>query len=76
MGKRFTLALNAAKNIDYMEKCFEQKLFIIKFPTKTQWTCIFIYPRGVIAFLKYYNTPKWKENFYIIPQTLLNTSVG
>ncbi len=28
---RFTLALNAAKNIDYTEKCFKQKLSTIKF---------------------------------------------
>ncbi len=31
---RFTLALNAAKNIDSIKKCFRQKLFIIEFPTK------------------------------------------
>ncbi len=31
---RFTLVLNATKNIDYIEKYFKQKLFIIKFPTK------------------------------------------
>ncbi len=32
---RFTLALNAVKNIDYIEKCCKQKLFIIKVPTKS-----------------------------------------
>ncbi len=31
---RFTLALNTAKNIDYIEKCFKQKLNKIKFPAK------------------------------------------
>ncbi len=33
--RRFTLALNAAKNNDYIEKWCEQKVFIIKFPTKS-----------------------------------------
>ncbi len=27
---KFILALNAAKNIDYIEKCFKQKLFMIR----------------------------------------------
>ncbi len=31
---KFTLTLNTAKNIDYIEKCFEQKLSILKFPVK------------------------------------------
>ncbi len=31
---RFTLMLNAAKNIDYIKLFFKQKLFRIKFPTK------------------------------------------
>ncbi len=31
---RSTLALNTAKNIDYIEKCFKRKLSIIKFPAK------------------------------------------
>ncbi len=31
---RFTLGLNTAKNNDYIVKCFEQKLFGIKFPKK------------------------------------------
>ncbi len=33
MGK-FTLRLNTAKNTDYIEKCFKQKLCRIKFPKK------------------------------------------
>ncbi len=33
MGK-FTLGLNTARNTDYIEKCFEQKLRKIKFPKK------------------------------------------
>ncbi len=32
--RKFTSGLNAAKNTEYIEKCFEQKLFRIKFPTK------------------------------------------
>ncbi len=32
--KKFTLELNAAKNIDYIEKCFKQVLHRIKFATK------------------------------------------
>ncbi len=31
---RFILALNTAENIDYIEKCFEQKLNTIKFLAK------------------------------------------
>ncbi len=31
---RFTLMRNTAKNIDYIEKCFKQKLCRIKFPAK------------------------------------------
>ncbi len=31
---RFTLRLNTAENIDYIEKWFKRKLSIIKFPTK------------------------------------------
>ncbi len=33
-GIRFTLSLNAAKNTDYMKKCFKQKLSRIKFSKK------------------------------------------
>ncbi len=32
--RKFTLELKAAKNIDYIEKCFKQKLHRIKFATK------------------------------------------
>ncbi len=32
--RKFTLELNAAKNIDYIEKCFKQKLHRIKFLKK------------------------------------------
>ncbi len=31
---RFTLGLNTAKSADCIEKCFKQKLYKIKFPTK------------------------------------------
>ncbi len=31
---KFTLGLNAATNTDYIKKCFQQKLFRIKFPRK------------------------------------------
>ncbi len=33
--KKFTLEQNAAKNIDYIEKCFKQKLYRLKFATKS-----------------------------------------
>ncbi len=33
---RFTLGLNIAKNIDFNEKCFKQKLHVIKFSTKNK----------------------------------------
>ncbi len=32
---RFTLVRNVYKSIDYIKKCFNQKLSKIKFPTKT-----------------------------------------
>ncbi len=44
---RFTLGLNAAKNVDYIEKWFKQKLRKIKFPTKNSVIQRFV-------FLKYY----------------------
>ncbi len=31
---RFTLGLNTTKNVDYIEKCFKQKLHRNKFPMK------------------------------------------
>ncbi len=43
---RFTLTLNTAKNIDYIEKCFKQKLSIIKFIAKNKWTLISIFLRS------------------------------
>ncbi len=44
--EKFILGLNIAKNTDYNEKCFKQKLRRIKFPKKIQWTHISIYPRS------------------------------
>ncbi len=41
---RFTLGLDAAKGIDYIEKCFEQNLSKIKFPTKNSATPMSISP--------------------------------
>ncbi len=35
-GSKFTIGLNTAKNIDYIEKCFKRKLRRIKFPTKNK----------------------------------------
>ncbi len=32
--RKFTLELNAVKNIDYIEKCFKLKVYGIKFSTK------------------------------------------
>ncbi len=58
--RKFTLGLNATKNNHYIEKCFKQKLFIIKFSKKSQQTHMSISlrsgARGLqrFAFLKYY----------------------
>ncbi len=65
---RFTGALNAAKNIDYIEKCLKLKLFIIKFPTKNSLDDIYI-PEveledpKICHFLNYYFPVSW-ENTY------------
>ncbi len=45
LESRFTLRMNAAKNIDTIKKWFKQ-LFRIKFPTKTRWTHISISARS------------------------------
>ncbi len=61
----FRAEVNTAKNTDYIEKCFKQKLHRIKFPKKkTQWMHISIYPRSEdrelqrFAIFKYYNALK------------------
>ncbi len=41
--KKFTLELNGAKNINYIEKCFKQMLHKIKFATKKFWD-VYLYP--------------------------------
>ncbi len=41
--RKFTLQLNTAKNIGYIEKCFEQKLHRIKFATKNS-AYAYLYP--------------------------------
>ncbi len=54
----FTLGMDAANNTNYIKKSLKQKLFSIKFPTKTLWTHISIFPwsvaRGLqrLSFLK------------------------
>ncbi len=40
------MGLKASKIIDYIEKCFNKKLFKIKFPTKNTVDQIFISPRS------------------------------
>ncbi len=44
--KKFTLELNTAKNIDYIEKYFEQKLHKIKFSTKNSVDTYLYLPLG------------------------------
>ncbi len=44
---RFVLGLNAVKNSDYVTKCFKQKLFRVKFPTKKRWRRISLSSAGV-----------------------------
>ncbi len=44
---RFTSKLNAAKNTDYIKKCFKQNLFGIKFPTKNLTGIYLLSPPGV-----------------------------
>ncbi len=65
--RKFNLPLNAAKNTDYVEKWFKQKLFGIKFPTKKA-VGAYVYllkewNKGLqrFAFWKYYNVLK-REN--------------
>ncbi len=40
--RKFSLVLNTAKSTDYIEECFKQKLFRIKFATKTSMG-VFVY---------------------------------
>ncbi len=40
-----TLGLNVAKIIDYIEKCFKQKLYKIKFPIKNSVGACFYLPK-------------------------------
>ncbi len=42
---RFNCEQNTTKNTDYIEKYSEQKLYKIKFLTKTRWTHVFIPPQ-------------------------------
>ncbi len=65
--EKFILELNAAKNIDYIEKYFKQKLHSIKFTTKNSvdtYLYLFLeWSRGLqsLEFLKYYNALKWEK---------------
>ncbi len=43
---RLTLLLNAAKNINFIEKCIKQKLRRIQFPTKIHGENISVFPRS------------------------------
>ncbi len=64
---RFTLGLNTTKTTSYIKKCFKQKLFGIKFLTKTSWTYTSITSRSgakelrKLLFLKYYNVLEWES---------------
>ncbi len=57
---RFTLGLNPAKNIDYIENCSNESCTKLNFLQKTQWKNISIYPKSGaweiqrFVFLKYY----------------------
>ncbi len=77
--RKFLLGRNAVKNSVSIEKCFKQKLREIKFPPKTQWTHISIYPkngaRGSKDLFFKYNAQKWEENFYINLETSSSNSV-
>ncbi len=58
--RKFTLQLNAAKNTNYIEKCFKQKLFRTKFPTKKPVGRICLSPprrgaRALISIPVHYN---------------------
>ncbi len=74
--KKFTLELNAAKNISYIEKCFKQNLHGIKFSTKNSAYAYLYLPlgwsQGVLRldFLKYYNALRWKKIFEAPSPTL------
>ncbi len=66
--RKFTLRLNSAKNTDYIEKCFVQKLRRIKFLTKNSlntyiFPCISEVEVGGAKDLRYWNIMMhWYEN--------------
>ncbi len=71
--------MNTTKNIDYTEKCFKQKLSIIKFPAKNSVDAYLLSLPGVELgvsnnwlFFIYYSALKLEKNFYINPETLLS----
>ncbi len=67
MESRFSLELNSAKNSDFYKKCFKQKLFRMKFLTRTSGTHNSTFPKSgsrgfrILLFLKYYNALEWKS---------------
>ncbi len=66
---RLNLEVDTAKNTDYIEKHFKQKLFRIKFLAKTQWAHMSISFRSGakgllrLTFLKYYSVLQWQSRF-------------
>ncbi len=64
---RFTLELNTAKNTDCIKKCFKQKLYKIKFPTKTR---VYVSPPGlelgVLKIFHFGNSVLARENMFTI----------
>ncbi len=86
MVSRLTLGLNAAKNIDYIKKCFKQKLFRIKFPKRNSVDAyLYLFQdraRGSkdLPLLKYHNVVEWECRFTLglepqkIPIILKNAS--
>ncbi len=70
---------NATKNNDLFKKCFQQKVFRIKFIQKSQWTHICISlrneARGLqrLTFLKYFNALEWESRFTLGQNATKNT---
>ncbi len=73
---KFILVLNAAKNTDYMEKCFKQKLHRIEFLTKKLSGRISLSIPGAelgdSKVLKYYTGQKWESRFTLTLNTAKN----
>ncbi len=73
-ASKFTLRLNAANNTNYIKKCFKQKLFRVKFPTKNSVDACVCLPQEwsqgasetVIFESRFISRPNAAKNYVII----------